>query len=142
MKAIVALASTALLLAVFVPAAAAKEFKPGDLSVCARSRCLPITNQPALDAIGAFYYGPDAPSGARAPRRRARYVELRFRNGYVTGIAAGVRFDRFLSFGVNLDQFASRTWYRIPAVAAAEIERLATQLRPPTLPGNILSRSH
>jgi hypothetical protein len=137
-----ALAAAAALTAVFAPAAAAKEFKPGDLRVCVATRCGPIADQPALDAIAALYYGPVAPKQAAAPGARARYVELRFRNGYVTGVAAGARFDRFLSFGVNLDQFAPRTWYRIPAVAAAEIRRLAAGLRPRLLPGNILSRSH
>jgi hypothetical protein len=140
-SAAVALAAAAALAAVFVPSASAKEFNPGDLRVCAASRCVAITDQPALDAIGAFYYGPSAPRPAAAPNPRTRYVELRFPNGYVTGVAAGARFDRFLSFGVNLDQFAGRTWYRIPAAAAAEIRQLALQLRPRRLPRDILTRS-
>ena len=127
---------------VLVPGAAAKDFRPGDLRVCAASRCLPIENQPALDAIGAFYYGSAPPTRARSPGPGAPCVELRFRNGYVTGVAAGLRFDRFLSFGVNLDQFAARTWYATPARAALEIGRLATRLRPRPLPADVLSRSH
>jgi hypothetical protein len=127
---------------VLVPGAAAKDFRPGDLRVCAASRCLPIENQRALDAIGAFYYGGAQAARTRSPRPRAPYVELRFRNGYVTGVAAGLRFDRFLSFGVNLDQFAARTWYATPARAALEIGRLATRLRPRPLPADVLSRSH
>jgi hypothetical protein len=126
----------------FAPAAAAKDLRPGDLRACAGSRCLPIRSQPVLNEISRFYYGPRLPVRASAPGRRARYVELRFRDGYVTGIAAGPRFDRFLSFGVNLDQFSARVWYAIPARAAREIRRLAVRLRPRRLPRNVLDRSH
>jgi len=138
----VALPVVVVAVVVLVPAAAAKDFKPGDLRVCAASRCAPMKNQRALDAVSAFYYGRVKPTRARSPRPGAPYVELRFRNGYVTGVAAGPRFDRFLSFGVNLDQFAARTWYVIPVRAAAEIRRLAANLRPPPLPADVLDRSH
>jgi hypothetical protein len=130
------------LAAVLVPAAAGKDFHPGDLRVCAGKRCVPLWQQRALNAVGRFYYGPVAPTLAKAPWRRAQYVELRFRNGYVTGIAAGARFDRFLSFGVNADQFNARVWYTIPPRAAREIRRLAAQLQPRRLPRNVLARSH
>jgi hypothetical protein len=127
---------------VLVPAAAAKDFKPGDLRVCAAIRCVPIKNQRVLNAVSAFYYGNAKPTRARSPRPRTPYVELRFRNGYITGVAAGRGFDRFLSFGVNLDQFAARTWYVTPARAAAEIRRLSASLRPQPLPDDVLNRSH
>ena len=85
------------------PSAHAKDFKPGDLRVCVRATCLPLNNIAALDSLSAFYYSSSYhPKVATAPRARAPYVELRYRNGYVTGIAAGVRFDHFLSYGVNL----------------------------------------
>jgi hypothetical protein len=136
-----ALIGTALAL-VFVPLAAAKNFAPGDLQVCASSHCVPITNQNALHRLSAFYYGKASPTRVKAPSSSAPYVELRFRHGYLTGIAAGVGFDRFLSFGVNLDQFAARTWYAIPAPAAAEIRRIAANMRAQPLPLEILARSH
>jgi hypothetical protein len=143
MKAItVGLAAAVIGLGSLVPAAAAKDFKPGDLRVCAKDRCRAIKNQRVLDLLSAFYYGSVKPTHARWPRRRAPYLELRFRNGYVTGVAAGRRFDRFLSFGVNLDQFAARTWYAIPARAALEIERSAASPRPRPLPADVLDRSH
>jgi hypothetical protein len=138
----VALAAAVIGLVVLVPAAAAKDFKPSDLRVCDRTRCVAIANQRVLDALSAFYYGSVKPTSAAAPRPEAPYVELRFRNGYVTGVAAGAHFDRFLSFGVNLDQFAARTWYLIPARAAVEIKRLAARLRPGGLPRDVLDRSH
>jgi hypothetical protein len=128
--------------AAVLPAAGAKDFKPGDLRVCARTRCLPINDARVLTAIGAFYYQGGAPTRAKPPSPAARYVELRFRNGYVTGVAAGARFNRFLSFGVNLDRFLARTWYLIPDRFAAEIRRLASQLRPRQLPPDILDLSH
>jgi hypothetical protein len=137
----VALAAATIALAV-VPAAAAKDFKPGDLRVCAAKRCAPIKSQRALDALSGFYYGSAKPTVAKAPAHRARYVELRFRNGYVTGIAAGARFDRFLSFGVNLDQFRARTWYAIPRRVSDEVRRLAAGLRAQPLPADVLDRSH
>src|SRR5579864_2766247 len=121
MKAAGVVLAAAVLAMAFASAAAAKQFKPGDLRVCVAARCLPIMDQHVLNAVSAFYYGRARPARARSPRRRAPYVELRFRDGYVTGVAAGPRFDRFLSFGVNLDQFAARTWYAIPARAAVAI---------------------
>jgi hypothetical protein len=141
-KGMVAVVTAVAAAAVFSPAAATKEFEPGDLRVCAGNRCVAVTARPVLTAMSAFYYGGRAAERAHAPAPRARYVELRFRNGYVTGIAAGVRFDRFLSFGVNLDRFKARTWYAVPAGAAAEIRRLAGLLRPRPLPRDVLARSH
>ncbi len=124
------------------PAAAAKDFRPGDVRVCGASRCLPISHRLALASISSFYYGAPTPDVAKAPSRRAHSVELRFSNGYVTGVAAGRRFDKFLSFGVNLGQFRARTWYDVPPPAATEIERIASKLHPRSLPANILGRSH
>ena len=125
-----------------VPFAAAKDFRPGDLQVCTAKRCLPITLKPVLVEMSAFYYGPAAPVRAAAPNARAPYVALRFPNGYVTGIAAGSRFDRFLSFGVNVGHFVARSWYVIPGRAAADLRRLASRLRPQPLPRDVLSLSH
>lgn len=121
--------------------AVAKDFPPGSVRVCGH-RCLPLTDVRALVALSAFYYGPHAPAAARAPARGGPYVQLRYPDGYVTGVAAGPRFDRFLSFGVNLNQFAARRWYRIPAAAAAAIRLLAAQVAPRPLPATILRQSH
>jgi hypothetical protein len=67
---------------------------------------------------------------------------LRFRNGYVTGIIATRRLDRFLSYGVNLDRFARKTWYAAPRRLAEELRRLATGLRALRLTRAALTRSH
>ena len=134
------LACVAVLLA--VPAADAKDLRPGDLRLCDLARCVPIRDRRALDAIGRFYYGSPQPSRAAKARKDERMYQLRFRNGYVTGFVAGRRLDRFLSGGVNLGQFAAGVWYRMPAVAAAEIRRLAHGLPPLHVTPSLVSESH
>src|SRR6266536_2418470 len=119
---------------VLVPAAAAKDFKPGDIRVCGADRCVPLRSVRVLASLSAFYYGPHKPAVAAAPSKHASFLELRFRNGYVTGAAAGARFDRFLSFDVNLGQFSARTWYAVPPRISTELRRLAAGLRPQALP--------
>jgi hypothetical protein len=125
---------TALLFAsaalVFISAAAAKDFDPGDLRVCNASRCLPIRSRDVLPLLSAFYYGQAQPPIARPPRVGAPMFELRFRNGYVTGIVATRRVDRFLSYGVHLGHFRRGTWYRLPAEASQELRRLTATLKP------------
>jgi hypothetical protein len=125
------------------PLAQAKEFKPGDIRVCAARQCLPLNDRAALDALSAFYYSAkQIPRPKAAPASYAHYVELRFPNGYVTGIAAGRRYDHFLSYGVNLGQFKARRWHAIPARASVAIKMLATRLRTRPFPANVLSNSH
>ena len=135
----VAVVSLALGLA---PLAEAKTFKPGDVSVCGAAKCLRLNNRAALNALSAFYYSAAIPKSESAPAANAHYVELRYRNGYVTGIAAGPGYDHFLSYGVNEDQFSARTWYAIPAAASIAIKSLAAKLRPRSVPPDILAYSH
>jgi hypothetical protein len=123
-------------------AAAAKEFRPGDLRICNRARCVAIRNRPVLTLLGAFYYtGRKAPPSAGAAHLGARAFELRFRNGYVTGIVATARLDRFLSYGVNLGRFAAGRWYRLPDRVARALRRLAAPLRPLRVTRRALARS-
>ena len=113
------------------PAATAKDFGPGDLRVCNAHRCVPIVNRAVLPLLGRFYYS-DSHVAHVAPRVRlgAPYFELRFRNGYVTGIVASARLDRFLSYGVNLGRFERGIWYRVPARVASELRTLTTGMKP------------
>jgi hypothetical protein len=60
-------------------------------------------------------------------RRRSK---LTFRNGYVTGIVASPRLDRFLSYGVNLGRFRRGAWYRVPSAIARELRTLTVGLDP------------
>lgn len=113
-----------------IPSATAKDFHPGDLRVCNAHRCVSITNRAVLPLIGSFYYGPHAPPVAPRARLGASEFELRFPNGYVTGIVATSRLDRFLSYGVNLEQFQRGRWYRVPTRLAAELRKLTAGMKP------------
>jgi hypothetical protein len=110
--------------------AGAKDFGPGDLRVCNADRCVGITNSDVLPLLGSFYYGGPPPKAASGPALGTAYYELRFRNGYVTGIVARSRLDRFLSYGVYLERFKRGTWYRVPARMSAELRRLTASLAP------------
>jgi hypothetical protein len=151
----VVLAAATLLAA---PSATAKDFKPGDLLVCNATRCLPIANRSALKALSVFYYGGACPplatrdgactederkppESAAAARLGAAAFELRFTNGYVTGIVATKRLDRFLSYGVHVGWFERGRWYRVPDTAAQELRRLTTRLTPLRVTRESLSKS-
>jgi len=152
-----ALTVVGVVVAALAQAAIAKDFEPGDLRVCSAERCVAITSRPALSALGAFYYGGACPAAAtkdgdcmpdeRTPRAAAAVrlgtpaFELRFRNGYVTGIVATARVDRFLSYGVNLGWFRRGRWYRVPPAAAAELRRLTAGLIPLRVTRAALARS-
>jgi hypothetical protein len=124
-----------------VPAASAKDFHPGDLRVCNSTRCVAIVNRAVLPWLGSFYYGGPSPSRARKPELGAPYYELRFRNGYVTGIVATRRLDRFLSYGVYLGRFARNSWYAVPQHVSSEFRLLTIGLRPLRLTRAALARS-
>jgi len=76
------------------------------------------------------HYGGPHPAIVRSPRLRVPYFQLRFSNGYVTRIVATARFDHFLSYGVNADQFRRGAWYRVPTDAALVLRKLRTGLEP------------
>jgi hypothetical protein len=124
-----------------LPTASAKDFQPGDLRVCNSTRCVPVVNREELPQLGSFYYGDASPARVRRPKLGARYYELRFRNGYVTGIVATRRLDRFLSYGVNLDRFARSKWYSVPHQMSRELRRLTVGLRPLHLTRAALAKS-
>ena len=113
-----------------VSSSSAKDFGPGDLRLCNARHCAVIRDPAVLRRLARFYYGSSSPPLARAPRLGAPAYELRFRNGYATGIVASTSLDRFLSYGVNLGHFRARRWYRVPARVAAELRTLARPLAP------------
>jgi len=125
-----ALASLAAAMLVLASGAAAKDFRPGDLRVCNAKRCVAVTKPDVLPKLGAFYYMGAQPGAAPAPALRAPYFELRFRNGYATGIVATRKLDRFLSYGVNLGRFQRGQWYAVPDELAQEFRRLTATLAP------------
>lgn len=124
-----------------VPGAVAKDFGPGDLRVCNGKRCVPIVRPKAVAMLGPFYYTGAPLRVAPAPRLGAPSFELRFRNGYVTGIVGSARLDRFLSYGVHLERFSRGTWYRVPEPLSRELRRLTAPLRPIPITRASLSRS-
>jgi len=125
----------------FLPAASAKEFGPGDLRVCGPSRCVAIVNRDALPQLGAFYFSGPPPSQLRRPALGAPFYELRFPNGYLTGMVATGRLDRFLSYGVHLERFAAATWYAVPRRLSTELRRLTVGMPAYQLTRAALERS-
>ena len=115
---------------VLAPSASAKDFRPGDLRVCNATRCVAIVSPDVLPQLGAFYYSGRPLARIGRPVLGAPYYELRFRNGYATGIVATRRLDRFLSYGVHLERFAAGTWYAVPRQLCLELRRLTASLRP------------
>src|SRR6266511_1246402 len=112
-----------------LPSASAKDFRPGDLRVCNKTRCVAIVNRDVLPKIGSFYYTGPCPARVRRPKLGAPYYELRYRNDYVTGIVATRRLDRFLTYGVIDQRFARDTWYAVPRKLSREFRRLTVDLR-------------
>jgi hypothetical protein len=124
-----------------LPPASAKDFHPGDLRVCNSTHCVAIVNREDLPELGSFYYDSGSPARVRRPKLGAPYYQLRFRNGYVTGIVATRRLDRFLSYGVNLNRFARSSWYAVPQQMSSELRRLTAGLRPLRLTRAALAKS-
>ena len=124
-----------------VPSAAAKEFEPGGVRLCNQTRCVHVMDRAAVKALGHFYYSAGHPPRGRAVPLGAPAFQLRFRNGYVTGIVATAKLDRFLSYGVHLERFERGRWYQMPQTLAAELRRLAAGLRPLRVTQRMLDRS-
>jgi hypothetical protein len=138
MKALLLAASLALLA---VPGASAKGFQPGDLRLCNQSRCVKIMDAPATAGFQRLIYTAPQPTPVGRAPLGARAYRLCFSNGYATGIVAGARLDRFLSYGVVIGRFTRGTWYRVPPVASAELRRLARRLEPMRVTRDALARS-
>jgi hypothetical protein len=124
-----------------IPTAEAKDFKPGDVSLCSADKCLAITDPPATKALASLIYTGGPPQRVVAPPLGVRYYKLWFNNGYVPGIVASARLDRFLSYGVVLGRFRRGNWYRVPPGAARELRTLAAGLRPLRLTRSAVAKS-
>jgi len=92
--------------------------------------------------LGPFYYSNGSPRQAQAPRLGARAYELRFPNGYATGIVAGASLDRFLSYGVNVGRFHRGVLYRVPRRLTAGLTKLSCSLLPLRVTKAALAKSH
>jgi len=124
-----------------VPAAGAKDFRPGDVRVCNATRCVPILEDSVVPQLKSFYYTGPRPVRRARPGLGTPYYELRYRGGYVTGIVATRRLDRFLTYGVHDGRFAEHTWYAIPRQLSVELRRLTDALRPLRLTRAALAKS-
>ncbi len=124
------LLSIAAVCAVLAPSAVAKDFRPGDLRVCGRDACVSITNRHLLQILSDYYYGSGpAPRAARVPRGAPGF-ELRFENGYASGMIATKKLDRFRAYGFYCGRFERGRWYRFPPCAAAALRKLTAGMRP------------
>jgi hypothetical protein len=140
MRAVIAFATAAVAL-VLLPSASAKEFQPGDLRVCNATRCAPIVKREVLPLLLTFYYTRPVARTVPRPALGASYYELRFDNGYVTGIVATKRLGRFLSYGVNLGHFERGRWYALPRRLAANLRLLTAGMTPLRLDRAALAKS-
>jgi hypothetical protein len=126
--------------AAFAAPLADAKFRSGDLRVCNGSRCMAIVDPDVIPRLG-YFYGGSRLVRMRRPALGTRYYELRFRNGYVTGIVAGQRLGEFLSYGVNLDRFERGRWYAVPRRVSSELRRLTVGMRPYHLTRAALARA-
>jgi hypothetical protein len=127
--------------ATVAPTALAKDFGPGDLRVCNARRCVPIVDRGVVALLGPFYYSDSPPPAALPPELATDSFELRFSNGYATGIVATGKLDRFLSYGVHLGYFRPGVWYRLPPRISRELRRLTRELTPIPVTRAALARS-
>ena len=113
-----------------VPSAVAKHFDPGDLRVCGRTQCVPIVNRHLLGILSNYYWSAGRPPRVARVRLGSPGFELRFRNGYASGMVASAKLDRFRSYGVVCGRFETGKWYRFPVCAAVALRRLTARLQP------------
>jgi hypothetical protein len=117
-------------------AAAAKDFKPGDLGVCNAVKCPAIFDRGALKAFSGFFYGPLKVARTAAPPPGASAFRLKLK-GEIVGLAATHRLDRVLVYGLNCGRFRRGVWYRLPDRAAMGLRRLTAGLVPQRVPRRI-----
>lgn len=126
---------------VALPSASAKDFRPGDVRICNATRCVPVLTRSVLPQLTSSYYSGPLPLRIARPALGTPYYEMRFRNGYVTGIVATRRLDRFLTYGVHDQRFIRDTWYAVPHRVSMELRRLTDALRPLRLTRAALAKS-
>jgi hypothetical protein len=113
-----------------VPVARAKDLGPGDLRVCGRNHCVTITSPTVLRILSSHYWGASTAPVASRVSMGAPAFELRFADGSVSGIVATARLDHFRAHGFACGRFERGRWYRFPARAVTELERLTVGLTP------------
>jgi len=87
-------------------------------------------NRSLLRVLSSYYWGPTRVTRATPVRNGAPAFELRFRNGYASGIVASSRLDRFRAYGFFCGRFVHGKWYDFPARASTALRKLTAGLRP------------
>jgi len=136
---VLAIAALAVLLG--AGGAGAKEFAPGDVRVCDATRCVPVMRPTMVRLLARFIYTGPTPATVARPAWGAPAFELRYRNGYATGVIGSTRLDRFLSFGVYAERFRPRVWYRVPPELGVELRRLTAGMKPYRVTRALVARS-
>ena len=136
---VLAIAALAVLLG--AGGAGAKEFASGDVRVCDATRCVPVMRPTMVRLLARFIYTGPTPATVARPAWGAPAFELRYRNGYVTGVIGSTRLDRFLSFGVYAERFRPRVWYRVPPELGVELRRLTAGMKPYRVTRALVARS-
>jgi len=136
---VLAIAALAVLLG--AGGAGAKEFAPGDVRVCDATRCVPVMRPTMVRLLARFIYTGPTPATVARPAWGAPAFELRYRNGYATGVIGSTRLDRFLSFGVYAERFRPRVWYRVPPELGVELRRLTAGMKPYPVTRALVARS-
>jgi hypothetical protein len=80
--------------------------------------------------LSAYYWGPSRVTRAGPVRNGAPAFELRFRDGYASGMVASAWLNRFRAYGFMCGRFVRGKWYRFPARAVAEVRKLTAGLEP------------
>jgi hypothetical protein len=111
-----------------VPSALGKGSGPS--LVCGRHRCVSIKNPHLARILSDFYWSAERPR--RAPRvpLGTPGFELRWSDGYATGMVAGTMLKRFRAYGFYCERFQRGKWYWIPPRAAAALRRMTAGMRP------------
>ncbi|HET6173820.1 MAG TPA: hypothetical protein VFD90_14500 [Gaiellales bacterium] len=124
---IVGLALAALLAAAAAPAEA-KHFRPGELKLCNDTICVRIFDRSLLDGLSRFSFLTGGPEVGK-PRLGAPLFQIKVDGGYVTGIVATKRLERFRSGGMGT-RFGPDDWYRVPPTVASALRKLSAGMQP------------
>jgi hypothetical protein len=113
------------------PAAAdAKGFRPGDLRVCNAKACVAILRPDRAQRAFAPLLRPTVTARDATPALGEAVRPDPFQHWLRDRDRRDDHLDRFLSYGVNMGQFAVGQWYRVPATAAVGLRALTYGLQP------------
>jgi hypothetical protein len=89
-----------------------------------------ITNRQVMRILSDYYYGSTRVVRAERVPLGARGFELRYPDGYASGMVAGAMLKRFRAYGFICGRFERGRWYWFPPRAAAALRRMTAGMRP------------